>query len=41
MWVVVILSSMAPICVLGLFVILGIMLNVIGFADVIAIADFG
>lgn len=41
MWIVVTLSSMAPICVLGLLFILGLMFNVIGLADVLEYTDLG
>lgn len=41
MWLVVLLSSLAPLIAIGLLVILGIMFNVIALGDVIGLVDLG
>lgn len=41
MWLVVLISSMAPAVVIGLLVILGIMFNIIAMGDVMGYADLG
>lgn len=41
MWLVVTISSLAPAVVIGLFVILGILFNVIALGDVMGFVDLG
>lgn len=41
MWLVVILSSLAPAGVIGLLIILGIMFNIIALGDVMGYVDLG